>query len=277
MQRSSEWFARNPVAANLLMVFIIIGGLIGMYRVRGETFPDVALDRLNIEVPYPGAAPEEVETAVCIRIEEAIQGIEDIEEIVSAAHENICIVRVQVALHADSRSVLDDVKTRVDAKEAFPARAEKPIISDVRRASSPRSNASSSTGVRLNLRPKRAWRSSSSSRLGTTENAVTQPWATSAPRSLNGPRRSAPHVQRRPPINTTEPPDSALCGSTTWRFTTAFKSCLTRRLWVRLYHQRRSLTSRLVTKAPMCPRDRGNSTSYCHNDPRHAFLRISTA
>ncbi len=132
MQRPSEWFARNPVAANLLMVFIIIGGLIGMYRVRGETFPDVALDRLNIEVPYPGAAPEEVETAVCIRIEEAIQGIEDIEEIASGAYENFCIVRVQVALHADSRSVLDDVKTRVDAIEAFPARAERPIISEVR-------------------------------------------------------------------------------------------------------------------------------------------------
>ena len=81
MQRASEWFARNPVAANLLMVFIVIGGLLGMASVRGETFPDVALDTLVIQVPYLGAAPEEVETAVCIRIEEAIEGIDGIDEI----------------------------------------------------------------------------------------------------------------------------------------------------------------------------------------------------
>ncbi len=64
MQRVSEWFAWNPVAGNLLMVFIVIGGLIGMSNVRGETFPDVALDTLAIQVPYLGAASEEVETAV---------------------------------------------------------------------------------------------------------------------------------------------------------------------------------------------------------------------
>ena len=132
MQRASEWFARNPVAANLLMAFIVGGGLIGMDRVRGETFPDVALDTLTIEMPYLGAAPEEVEAAVCIRIEEAVQGIEGIEEIVSTAYEGLCIVVVEVALHADSRSVLDDVKTRVDAIETFPARAEEPIISEAR-------------------------------------------------------------------------------------------------------------------------------------------------
>ena len=132
MQSVSEWFARNPVAANLLMAFIVIGGLIGMDRVRGETFPDVALDTLTIEVPYLGAAPEDVETAVCIRIEEAIQGIEGIEEIVSTAYEGLCVVVVEVALHADSRGLLDDVKTRVDAIETFPARAEKPIINEGR-------------------------------------------------------------------------------------------------------------------------------------------------
>ena len=132
MQRTSEWFTRNPVAANLLMAFIVIGGLIGMDRVRGETFPDVALDTLAIEVPYPGAAPEEVETAVCIRIEEAVQGIEDIEEIISTAAEGFCVVVLEVALHADSRSVLDHVKTRVDAIETFPAKVERPIIYEAR-------------------------------------------------------------------------------------------------------------------------------------------------
>ena len=132
MQNASEWFARNPVAANLLMAFIVVGGLIGMANVRGETFPDVALDSLAIQVPYLGAAPEEVATAVCIRIEEAVQGIDGIDEIVSSANEGLCTVVVQVALHADSRRVLEDLKTRVDAIETFPERTEKPIISEGR-------------------------------------------------------------------------------------------------------------------------------------------------
>ena len=132
MQRASEWFARNPVAANLLMAFIVIGGLLGMASVRGETFPDVALDTLFIQVPYLGAAPEEVETAVCIRIEEAIEGIDGIDEIRSSADEGLCTVVVQVAVRADGRRVLDDIKTRVDAIETFPERTEKPIISEGR-------------------------------------------------------------------------------------------------------------------------------------------------
>ena len=132
MQRVSEWFVRNPVAANLLMVFIVIGGLIGAAGVRGETFPEVALDTLTIQVPYLGAAPEEVETAVCIRVEEAVDGIDGIDEILSQADEGICTVVVQVASHADSRRVLEDLKTRVDAIETFPERTERPIISEQR-------------------------------------------------------------------------------------------------------------------------------------------------
>ena len=132
MQRTSEWFVRNPVAANLLMVLIVVGGLIGAARVRGETFPDVALDTLVVQVPYLGAAPDEVETAVCIRIEEAVQGIDGIDDIVSRAGEGLCTVIVQVAQHADSRRVLEDLKTRVDAIETFPERTERPIIGESR-------------------------------------------------------------------------------------------------------------------------------------------------
>ena len=132
MQNVSEWFARNPVAANLLMVFIIVGGLIGMANVRGEIYPDVADGRVSIHVPYLGAAPEEVETAVCIRVEEAIQGIDGVDEILSSADEGGCTVIVRIAVHADNRRVLEDIKTRVDAIETFPQRTEKPIISETR-------------------------------------------------------------------------------------------------------------------------------------------------
>ena len=126
-----DWFARNPVAANLLMAFIIVSGLIGMFNVRGETFPELELDIVSIQVPYLGAAPEEVEEGVNIRIEEAIQGIDGIEQITSTANEGSGTVMVEVALGAETRRVLDDIKTNVDAIETFPEQTEKPIITEV--------------------------------------------------------------------------------------------------------------------------------------------------
>ena len=126
-----EWFARNPVAANLLMLFIMVAGLIGMFNVRGETFPEIELDMVSIQVPYLGAAPEEVEEGVCIRIEEAIQGIDGIEQIISTANEGSGTVMVEVALGSDTRRVLDDIKTNVDAIETFPEETEKPIITEL--------------------------------------------------------------------------------------------------------------------------------------------------
>ena len=131
MNEVIDWFARNPVAANLLMLFIVAAGLVGAYNVRGESFPEVELDMVSIQVPYRGAAPEEVEEGVCIRIEEAIQGIDGIERVVSTADEGAATVRVEVAFGADTRRVLDDIKTRVDAIETFPQESEKPIITEM--------------------------------------------------------------------------------------------------------------------------------------------------
>ena len=71
------WFAKNPIAANLPMVFVIVSGVISILNINSEVFPELSLDMISIEVPYLGAAPEEVEQAVCVRIEEAIQGRRD--------------------------------------------------------------------------------------------------------------------------------------------------------------------------------------------------------
>ena len=126
-----DWFARNSVAANLLMAFIAVSGVIGLLNIRGEDFPLVSLDMLTVDVPYLGAAPEEVEEGVCIRIEEAIQGIDGIKQITSTAAENMGTVLIEVELGADVRRVLDDVKNRVDAIDTFPELTEKPIISEL--------------------------------------------------------------------------------------------------------------------------------------------------
>ena len=86
---------------------------------------------VSIQVPYLGAAPEEVEEGVCIRIEEAIQSIDGIEQIISTANEGSGTVMVEVALGSDTRRVLDDIKTNVDAIETFPEETEKPIITEL--------------------------------------------------------------------------------------------------------------------------------------------------
>ncbi len=63
-----QWFARNTVAANLMMVFIVASGIIATFTVNVEIMPEIELDRIVVEVPYLGAAPQEVEEAVCIRV-----------------------------------------------------------------------------------------------------------------------------------------------------------------------------------------------------------------
>ncbi len=131
MKGMIEWFARNGVAANLMMVFIVMSGFVAVTTVREEVFPELELDRINIQMSYLGAAPEEVEDAVTIRIEEAIQGIDGIKQIQSTASEGTGTVTVELELGADARKVVEDVKSSVDAITTFPVETEKPIIREL--------------------------------------------------------------------------------------------------------------------------------------------------
>ena len=131
MKAMIEWMARNSVAANLLMIFIGVSGFIAITTVTEEVFPEIELDRVSISVPYLGAAPEEVEEAVVIRIEEAIQGLDGIKEIQSTAAEGVATVMVELELGADSRRVVNDIQSNVDAITTFPIETEKPIITEL--------------------------------------------------------------------------------------------------------------------------------------------------
>ena len=126
-----DWFARNPVASNLLMVMLVVSGGFATFTVTSEVFPEFSLDMVTIEVPYLGAAPEEVESAVSVRIEEAIQGIDGIKQITSTASEGMGMVQVELELGADARKVVDDIKSNVDAITTFPIETEKPIIREL--------------------------------------------------------------------------------------------------------------------------------------------------
>jgi len=122
------WFAANHVAANLLMILIIVAGLISASSIRKETNPELELNRIQVRVPYLGAAPQEVEEGVVIKIEEAIQDLPGIKTIRSNSREGMGNVTIELKPEADLTQVLGDVKRRVDAISTFPALTENPVI-----------------------------------------------------------------------------------------------------------------------------------------------------
>jgi multidrug efflux pump subunit AcrB len=122
------WFAANHVAANLLMFLIIVAGLISASSIRTETNPRFDLNMIEVRVPYLGAAPQEVEEGVVLKVEQAIQDLQGIKRIRSSAREGSGTVTIEVDPEADLTQVLSEVKTRVDAISTFPALTEKPLI-----------------------------------------------------------------------------------------------------------------------------------------------------
>ena len=129
MHRIIAWFVGNPVAANLMMTIFIVGGFMSLLRLHQEEFPDIELDMVQIMVPYLGATPAEVENAVCIRIEEAIEGVQGIDRMMSVAGEGSCNVMVDLDQESDSTRALNEIKGKVDAISTFPRETEKPIVS----------------------------------------------------------------------------------------------------------------------------------------------------
>lgn len=123
-----SWFARNSVAANLLMIFILVGGLLTALTINKKLTPQIKLNIISVNVVYPGAAPQEIEEGINIKIEEAIKEIEGIEKITTVASEGIGRVTINVETSYDADKVLDEVKLLVDAISTFPQSIEKPNI-----------------------------------------------------------------------------------------------------------------------------------------------------
>ena len=113
------------------MVSIVVLGLMAVTTVNQEIFPEFEAQMISVSVPYRGAAPEEVEEAVSVRLEEAIQGLEGVKQITSTSSEGAGSVMVEVETGYDIRQLLDDVKARVDAISTFPAETEEPIVQEV--------------------------------------------------------------------------------------------------------------------------------------------------
>ena len=128
MKNIIRWFITNTVAANLLMVFILIAGFFTLSRLRMEVFPDITIPIINVSVIYPGASPEDIEESICVKVEEQVQGINGLKRITSSSNEGYGSINIEVENGYDIDGVKDEVKSQVDAITSFPEGAEKPTV-----------------------------------------------------------------------------------------------------------------------------------------------------
>jgi multidrug efflux pump subunit AcrB len=124
------WFARNGVAANLLMLSVMVAGIwtLANDKIPLEVFQDMPSRFISVNVPYPASSPDETEETIVLKIEEALQPVGGIKHLNSTASSSGGAVFIEVNEDSDPREVMEDVKIRVDAIPNFPALAEKPII-----------------------------------------------------------------------------------------------------------------------------------------------------
>ncbi|MCW8907312.1 MAG: efflux RND transporter permease subunit, partial [Sedimenticola sp.] len=124
------WFARNHVAANLLMVTLLVLGLLSLYhRLPLEVFPTLEAQQVNVVINLRGATLEDAEQGIAILVEEAVQDLEGIKEIVSRSAEGTASIGLEIESGYDPRELLADIKSRVDAINNLPVDAEKPVVS----------------------------------------------------------------------------------------------------------------------------------------------------
>ena len=123
-----RWFIDNPIAANLLMILLVLGGLLAIPALNKQFFPEIEINSVSVSMVYPGASPREVEEQICARIEEAVHDLRGVKEIRSVAQQGVGTVLIEAEQGYDTSKLTADVKTRVDAINTFPGDAERPIV-----------------------------------------------------------------------------------------------------------------------------------------------------
>jgi multidrug efflux pump subunit AcrB len=127
------WMAGNSVAANLIMLFFLVGGLFWVTKIKQEVFPSFELDYVRINVSYPGASPEEVEQGIVLAVEEALSDLDDIKEITAVAEEGYGRVTVEALEGTNIERLARDIQSNVDRIGSFPEDAEDPRVNIVSR------------------------------------------------------------------------------------------------------------------------------------------------
>jgi multidrug efflux pump subunit AcrB len=127
------WFIENHVAANILMLLFVVGGIITVLNMRTETFPSIDPRLVTVSVVYPGASPNEIADSITNRVEEGLVGIEGVKRVTSTANEGFGVINVQLEDFANADDVYNDVETSVNSLIDFPPEdAERAIIKKVR-------------------------------------------------------------------------------------------------------------------------------------------------
>ena len=123
------YFTRNHIAANAIMVLLLVLGSLSFFNTTLERFPSFDPRTISVTVPYSGATPEEVEKEITRRIEESLTGISGIERVVSTATEGSGAVIIELRQFANAIDVLEAVRTAVGSIENFPPRdADQPEV-----------------------------------------------------------------------------------------------------------------------------------------------------
>lgn len=123
------WFVDNPVAANLLMMFIFIAGYIMLPHIPKELLPSKESRTINVSMSYPTASPRDVQQSIVLKIEEAIQDVDGIQDVHSAATLGRANIAITVEEGVRVRTVLEDVRNAVERISSFPKEAEKLLVS----------------------------------------------------------------------------------------------------------------------------------------------------
>ncbi|MDG1945599.1 MAG: efflux RND transporter permease subunit [Halioglobus sp.] len=126
-----RWFVYNPIAANLLMVFLLVGGALAIPSLDKEFFPDFELNAVSVSMSYRGAGPSEVEQQICKRIEEAVHDLNGVKEIRSSARQGLGTVFIEAEVGYDTQRLSAEVRSRVDAITTFPVDAERPLVAEL--------------------------------------------------------------------------------------------------------------------------------------------------
>ncbi|WP_370314807.1 efflux RND transporter permease subunit [Thalassolituus sp.] len=131
MKQSIRWFAENPVAANLLMICLVVLGLMAIPETRKELIPNVSLNKLSVQVKLPGGTVDTVENNVCKSIENRIYDVQGTQNMVSMAYDGLCAITLDIVDGHDSKEIMDEVSKRVNEQGLLPEDAEDPEIQEL--------------------------------------------------------------------------------------------------------------------------------------------------
>lgn len=126
------WFARNSIAANLLMIFILVGGLLTASTINKQMFPQVKIRWIEFNAPYPGAAAQEVEEGITIKVEEALESVQGLDRVITYSRRGLSNGHFRIDEGYEPQVVLEEVKSQIDSIASFPDGMERPTVERVK-------------------------------------------------------------------------------------------------------------------------------------------------